>query len=273
MPQFPVYRAVTALNPHLKRERINIALYKYADIVQRKAKDPREVEYILAEAKLFEKSSPCLFIQTESLARFLYESTYSWGIFKQAISDFDFKHICFPAKSINGINLRPCAFGNFAGIQTSEIGLPNVTNRVVFTCGLPGGNIGARIWDIDAADELLSKREMVDEKFPQDDIAFLHIRLCMAAVVYAAAFPDCIRNGMPDDIAAPHLHSPRTLTAAHEILEGATRTSVSIHIRAGHFRCLRDERYKRNEDGTPKIVFVRQTVVAGKLTPKTAFGL
>lgn len=223
------------------------------------------------ELWLATRNSPSVFIQSQDLVRFLFESSYSRDLFYEASILFPFSWVVFPTTSIGGINLRPCAFGRVGGKHIRDgyeysfyIGLP----RGIFAESIGEKDLG-RLLDFDY---LMNPR--LDDLNGQTSASLkLHVRLCAAVAVYAAAFPDYIRDGLPDDVKAPELHKPRILRAAPQILEGATRTSVSMHIRAGHFRCLRDERYKRNDDGTAKIVFVRQSIVAGKLTPKTAEGL
>ena len=223
-----------------------------------------EVHLLLIESWLLHKKSPCLFIENMELLRFLYESTYTEDTLQIAIEQNEFNWFCFPSRSLLGLNLRPCVFGKIHGKCICRIYLSN-HNTYESLVNLESA----------ASQFVLSKNNNTCDFDDMNTRAAvrLHLRLCLAAVVYSLCFPDYIRDGLPYLVKAPDIRSPRILTAAPEILEGATRTSVSMHIRAGHFRCLRDERYKRNEDGTPKIVFVRQTVVAGKLTPKTAVGL
>lgn len=84
--------------------------------------------------------------------------------------------------------------------------------------------------------------------------------MAVAAMVsiYANAFPHAVRVGPPrHDRLAPR--NSYRVQAVREI-QIADRC-VSPHWRSGHFRELRDERFKRNDDGTAKIVFVRDAIV------------
>lgn len=265
MPNYPFLRYALRHHPALKNEKPHMALYKFADLLISAGKSPHETEPYTAEASLLYKDSPCLFIESKELCSFLHESTYSEGIFKTAVKDFDYKFLCFPRMNIAGKDTRSCAFGRFGGVK-SEIRDPDIA---LFTCALPNG-IDARSWPVHEFDNYLIDKPSDNPRFSEDDLAHFMLRLCMAAVVYSVAFPDYIRDGLPVDVKAPEISKPRILRAAPEILEGATRTSVSMHIRAGHFKTLRHERFRRDEEGKPRIICVRQTVVAGKLTPKTA---
>jgi len=47
----------------------------------------------------------------------------------------------------------------------------------------------------------------------------------------------------------------------------STHKSPEMHWRTFHFRALRDSRYKRNKNGSIRIVFVHDTIVGGTITP------
>lgn len=219
-----------------------------------------QMELLLLESWLLHRNSPSLFVESMELVHFLNESTYSEDVLQQAIDVDEFKWFCFPSRSIGGVNLRSCFFGRSAGRCVYRVYLwnENIMQSAVNTDG--------------AAHAFREGRCTVADADEFSRVSDLHLKLCMAATVYALAFPDCVIEGLPSGVKSDSTAN-RILKPAKEIMCGATRTSVSMHIRAGHFKTLQHERFKRNEDGTPKVIFVRQTVVAGKLTPKTAVGL
>ncbi len=240
------------------------------------------VSQIAIEYNLLCKETPSLFISSKPLARFLIDSTYSAGLAKQALSSSPIQWVCFPSMNYLGIDTRPFVIGKtFYDAVDNGCG-GKFFYDYVFYLKITDQFSPFFAFDHERADDILQNKEhgifrwngeLSNLTKRQHDTALFMVRAGLGALVYAAAFPDYICQGLPDDVKAPTLTKPRILTAAPEILEGATRTSVSMHIRAGHFKTLQHERFKRNEDGTAKVIFVRQTVVAGKLTPKTAVGL
>lgn len=226
---------------------------------------------ISLETWLISKNTPCLFIANKQLVDFLYSSTFSLDIFIEAAFYFPFRWIVTPLGKVGGVDLRPVAFGHVTSLLDDKVArfLPKqeFSNEFSFYQPLPNNEMMVGSFTKTLLPNFLRSNERTQT------ISNVHKKICAAAAVYSYAFPDYIRDGLPDFVKAPSINKPRILTAAPEILEGATRTSVSMHIRAGHFKTLQHERFKRNDDGTPKVIFVRQTVVAGKLTPKTAVGL
>lgn len=240
------------------------------------------VSQIAIEYNLLCKDTPALFVSSKPLARFLIDSTYSAGLAKQALSASPIRWVCFPTMNYLGIDTRSCAIGKTFYDLVDKARGGKFFYDYVFYLKITDEYSPFFAFDDYCADDILQNKEHKFYKWNKDlsnitrtqhAAAVFMFRAALAALVYAAAFPDYVCDGLPDNVKAPALSAPKLLTAAPEILEGATRTSVSMHIRAGHFKTLQHERFKRNEDGTPKIIFVRQTVVAGKLTPKTAVGL
>lgn len=97
-------------------------------------------------------------------------------------------------------------------------------------------------------------------------------RLFAATLLYMAAFPHLIKNGPPSDT---------TPLERRSILKGSDRISTislppevrnapSPHLRRFHFRTLRAERYRRNVDGSPRVIAVRQAVIGDISRSKTA---
>lgn len=86
----------------------------------------------------------------------------------------------------------------------------------------------------------------------------MHLRLFACMSSYISAFPDALKPGIPEDMKRTNANPKKdfTLFTAPEL-----RGSVSAHFRRAHFMTLRDERYKHNEDGTPRIVFRNSAVV------------
>jgi len=233
----------------------------------------------LIEKKLHIKNTPAIFIETPQLVTFLIESSFDRGLARLAVENTTLSWFCFPQMNIGGIDLRPFVFGKY---KTAHVDSPDgpVNDTIALYFGGPKGGIYLCQYKLDEIDDVLGEDQpieystMMTVKFTDTDFVkklgnFL-FKLGISVCVYAAAFPDYIRDGLPIGVKASQIFKPRILTAAPQILEGATHTSVSMHIRAGHFRMLQHKRFKRDDEGNPRIICVRQTVVAGKLTPKTA---
>jgi hypothetical protein len=118
--------------------------------------------------------------------------------------------------------------------------------------------------------DMLLVSELSDE-----DKAIQHrlLRIVAGLSVYARAFPGAIRSGYPSEAGKKlrdrYLPSPEVSTAQAPKRTGSG-TERKEHYRTWHFRTLRDDRYKRDKDGRPKIVFVRDTIVGGEVIPETA---
>lgn len=77
---------------------------------------------------------------------------------------------------------------------------------------------------------------------------------------YITAFPECLKPGAPDKNEVSQQIEHRESCLRLELPERFRNTPIA-HLRAGHFRQLRDERYKRNKDGTYRVVFVSPAIV------------
>ena len=235
------------------------------------------------EKLLLADNTPCLFVENREIVRFIWESRYDQELAYLA-ADTKTTWSGLPRMNINGVDTIPCAFGCIDYFKDSKL-IPNENKRQVLLttwafneCFCKNTPLNSRlVWRMLQHPEDFESYTAApfDGHWTTKDHTLLNtlFRICLGVMVYAKAFPDYIISGLPRMVSIGMPSRANILTAAPEILEGATRTSVSMHIRAGHFKTLQHERFKRNEDGTPKVIFVRQTVVAGKLTPKTAVGL
>lgn len=103
-----------------------------------------------------------------------------------------------------------------------------------------------------------------------------HAKLAVMLLVYAQAFPESVAYGFPSGFPEADAkfggkgHGARGRITGIKILAPIdTATGRALHLRRGHFRSLHDERFKRNIDGSIKIVWVRESVIGGKIDPYT----
>lgn len=95
----------------------------------------------------------------------------------------------------------------------------------------------------------------------------VHCRLALGFACYMRAFPEYVREGFPQGAKVRDIRIWR-----NEGVERSYRVNlhprlsgpVTPHKRSGHFRCLRSERYRRNEDGSCRIVYVTESWVSGR---------
>lgn len=122
--------------------------------------------------------------------------------------------------------------------------------------------------------------ELMDQKFPLnkhvDDgeipVSLVYVKLATSLFCYMRAFPECVVPGIPSDMSIKEMmhggpKNRRTGFTIKAPIDAAT--GRALHLRRGHFRSLHDERFKRNDDGSIKIVWVRESVVGGKIDPYT----
>lgn len=116
-------------------------------------------------------------------------------------------------------------------------------------------------------DDFLNQEGVYANGFKQDKAALSKMaKLWFGLQCYIRAFPECVHDGFPKEMKLKE--SKEHKDTSHQITISLSR-KVShnehgqrvTHWRKGHFRSLRDERYKRNEDGTVKIVWVRDCIV------------
>jgi hypothetical protein len=88
----------------------------------------------------------------------------------------------------------------------------------------------------------------------------------LGIMTYMQAFPDLIVPGLPRDIKTRCSRYIGNSRVCCLILHDNIRTAPSSHLRVGHWRALKHERFKRNADGSIKIIYVNPTIV-GFITP------
>ena len=103
----------------------------------------------------------------------------------------------------------------------------------------------------------------------EQDLQATLLRTVVGLILYAAAFPDALRPGLPDagnkELGTKLVLAPHFRRSAVTLL-GPTPTSAqrALHFRSGHFRILAHERYRRDEQGRVRVVYVRESLVGGK---------
>jgi hypothetical protein len=88
----------------------------------------------------------------------------------------------------------------------------------------------------------------------------------LGIMTYMQAFPNLIVPGLPKDIKTRCARYIGTGRACYLTLHEKIRTAPSSHLRVGHWQALKHERFKRNADGSIKIIYVNPTIV-GFITP------
>lgn len=89
-------------------------------------------------------------------------------------------------------------------------------------------------------------------------------RFALNLLAFISSFPDALQPGPPNkrDIEGRFTGQGFRVGLPERFRNlGGTHASPDVHIRKMHFRALRDERYKRNPDGSVRIVPVRMTLV------------
>jgi len=104
---------------------------------------------------------------------------------------------------------------------------------------------------------LANDKWLIDREYKQQRVYF---KLLYALCIYMQAFPDAVEHRGPEGVIInppPNgFKSLQTLAMSHQI-----HTSPHMHYRRWHFRTLHDERFRRNPDGTARVVFVRDAIV------------
>lgn len=93
------------------------------------------------------------------------------------------------------------------------------------------------------------------------------LRLVAGLLLYCDAFPDMIKEGLPEDLRHPAHHAfeeVKNVGISPKVLAYGTHASPSAHYRVGHFRSLKSEFFTKKRF---KTVFVHGTFVKG--TAKT----
>lgn len=94
-------------------------------------------------------------------------------------------------------------------------------------------------------------------------------RLALRLGVYLQAFPDSIRPGFPDGMSNYEQKQQNTANAFRIGLPAKYHNSPVSHWRSGHFRRLLDEKFKRDDEGRARIIYVNPCLVGEKVDPYT----
>lgn len=92
----------------------------------------------------------------------------------------------------------------------------------------------------------------------------LHCAAAMSVLIYVSAFPETLHEGPPKGIERIINTKQFTIALNDKLKAESAHGTPCAHWRRGHFRELRDDRFKRNDDGTNRIVFVHDCIVAQK---------
>lgn len=107
-----------------------------------------------------------------------------------------------------------------------------------------------------------TKPEEMDSNFTQLTLDIFGV------LTYMQAFPNLVTPGYPSDI-KPRCERYNEVKASRIMLHPKLCRNIPMsHIRRGHWRSLRDPRFKRNPDESIRIVYVNPAIV-GKITPYT----
>lgn len=94
--------------------------------------------------------------------------------------------------------------------------------------------------------------------------SYATITASLASLIYVSAFPEALHEGPPKEFKQSAKRS-QTIVAVDKIcVRHNEHGSPCTHWRRGHFRTLRAERFSRNEDGSPRVIFVHDMLVARK---------
>lgn len=90
-------------------------------------------------------------------------------------------------------------------------------------------------------------------------------RLAINTIAYMEAFPECVKEGVPEFVKKPTEDNSITLEIAEKVLEPIQQSKsgkiISPHFRKGYYKRLSSDFYK-NKKG--QIIFVSETMVNGK---------
>lgn len=100
------------------------------------------------------------------------------------------------------------------------------------------------------------------------EVGEFYSELILRFLGYLQAFPTLAHVGFPDNLKARDMRQSEIKQAHHVSLHPKLQACPIAHWRSGHFRTLRAERYNRNPDGSPRVIYVNPMIV-GKLTPYT----
>lgn len=110
----------------------------------------------------------------------------------------------------------------------------------------------------------LNYKELIGKDTEEAKEITKRFRLAINTIAYMEAFPECVKEGVPEYIKEPKENS-FILEIADKVLEPIQKTGsekkISPHFRKGYYKRLSSDYYK-NKKG--QIIFVSETMVNGK---------
>ena len=89
-----------------------------------------------------------------------------------------------------------------------------------------------------------------------------YIKLLIGMCLYKRCFPQSVRDGLPNDCSHPNYYNnSKTINIVDEILESDGVRTITPHIRSGHLRLLKDDRYVNKKN---QVIFIEACFVKGK---------
>lgn len=91
-----------------------------------------------------------------------------------------------------------------------------------------------------------------------------YAKLIVGLGMYIGCFPEAVKDGPPEDIKHPAMHSHKnsiTVSVSPKVQQAHEHGSPTPHFRRGHFRILRSDKFTNKRFQS---VFVREAFVAGK---------
>ncbi|MFC1601283.1 hypothetical protein ACFL34_02940 [Candidatus Sumerlaeota bacterium] len=252
---------------------------------------------VLYEWTLHKMGNPTIFIETPELVDALLKANFR--IHHSSIilpNKKGFSYFAFPHRTVvSGVELCGCFFGTPPSEQIEHalealnctfgtslaLGDKHANLSERFLVGLRNSNNGFMMRSINQSELSLAMNNGVNQYAPDtpercvsegdkrlEDALF---RLCAAACIYAQAFPEHVRPGYPEVKISNGTRPSRPIKTVTTLGSPQQNhgSAKCLHIRNGHFRSLANKRFKRNPDGSIKVVFVKASVIGGKIEPTT----
>lgn len=236
---------------------------------------------LIAQGLWATQGYPTLFLESEDLANLLYECEIPDLLEDVTLPISSFPMVAIAVRNntiIEDTQLKPFLMGRFPDdVTESEL-------ESVFDSSKDNFMVLSRegLW---GSDHVFSRTQQSYEEnvrsigrdkekigISQIDIQF---KIALSIGLYASSFPELIKDGAPMErsISKQQKKESRSMKkmATLNLDPRVANSPVSPHYRRGHYRILHDERYKRNSDGSKRIVFVSGSQVRGKSPVKTAY--
>ena len=85
-----------------------------------------------------------------------------------------------------------------------------------------------------------------------------YLRLAVNTIAYMNAFPECIVDGVPNNIKEEY---SKSIKLSEKVVENLSDTKrMTPHFRRGYFKCLTSDFYTKKKG---QIIFVKETMVNG----------